>query len=130
MDSSVLARLSIEQMHIGFSKKCCPTCAAILKCVFTELRQPLRIQGAHSNVCPCAFPPGLPVQITTHIVNKYRKLLKTELLEIAKPKGRTSSVMSLAVEQPHLKSDAMRFMDGLDELERKDEGLADDMKLA
>ena len=57
--------------------------------------------GARPNVCPCAFPPGLPAQITGNFVNKYRKLLKAELREISKTNFRTGSVMSLGVEQSH-----------------------------
>ena len=85
----------VNTPHFGVSKKCCPVCRSILQALYLERREPIGNLASHPQVCPSAFPPGLPKGVTEQVLGEYRCLLQSELLRLTRRRN-PSSMMSLA----------------------------------
>ena len=85
----------VNTPHFGVSKKCCPVYRSTLQAFHLERREPIGNLASHPQVCPSAFPPGLPKVVTERVLEEYRSLLKSELLRLTRRRN-PSSMMSHA----------------------------------
>src|ERR1700679_1615365 len=75
---------------IGVSKICCPVCWELIQALIRKRKQ-IRIRGRHSSLYLVELPPGLPYEITSHLLKRFKGFAKTEVKKMLNTVSQSAS---------------------------------------
>jgi hypothetical protein len=68
---------------IGVSKFCCPVCWELIQAL--RKKKQIEIRGCHSSLYLVELPPGLPSEVTHHLLQRFKDFAKVEVTKVMQP---------------------------------------------